>query len=385
MSRLDELIEKYCPEGVEYVKIGDVVNYEQPNKYIVKSTDYDDSYNIPVLTAGQSFILGYTNENYNLYLASKKNPVIIFDDFTGSFKWVDFTFKVKSSAMKLLTANTEYIMIRYIFHCMGYIDFSSSEHKRLWISIYSNFKIPLPPLPVQEEIVRILDTFTELTTKLNNELTLELTLRKKQYEYYRDGLLKFGEEVEIVQLKNVAEYSKLKIEAKEVNEDNYVGVDNLLQGKKGKTISSYVPNEGRLTKYDKEDILIGNIRPYLKKIWYSDRMGGTNGDVLVIHINDKSRINSRYLYFVLSSDKFFQYDMQYAKGAKMPRGNKEAILNYKFGLPSISIQERIVYVLDHFDKVCNNLNIGLPAEIEARNKQYEYYRDQLLNMKEWTE
>ena len=176
MTKVEELVKELCPNGVEFQKIGEVVDYEQPNKYIVSSTDYDDSIGIPVLTAGQTFILGYTNEKTGVYSSSKENPVIIFDDFTGAFKWVDFNFKVKSSAIKMLKANKKYTFLRYIFHCMGFINYTSSEHKRLWIGTYSDFKIPVPPLPVQEEIVRILDSFTELTA--------ELTARKKQYEYY---------------------------------------------------------------------------------------------------------------------------------------------------------------------------------------------------------
>ena len=95
MRRLEQLIQELCPDGVEYIPIGDVVDYEQPTKYIVQSTKYEDSYRTPVLTAGQTFILGYTNETDGIYNASKDNPVIIFDDFTGAFKWVDFPFKVK--------------------------------------------------------------------------------------------------------------------------------------------------------------------------------------------------------------------------------------------------------------------------------------------------
>ncbi len=182
-----EELNRLCPDGVEYVSIGNVVNYEQPSKYIVKSTDYSDEFSIPVLTAGQSFILGYTNEIDNIYKASKENPVIIFDDFTGAFKWVDFPFKVKSSAIKMLTANSDIATLRYIYHVMGNIGYSSDEHKRLWISIYSAMKIPVPPLPVQQKIVRILDNFTELTV----ELTTELEARQKQYEYYRNKLLTF--------------------------------------------------------------------------------------------------------------------------------------------------------------------------------------------------
>ena len=122
MSRLDELIQMYCPNGVEYKKIRDITNYEQPSKYIVQSTNYSDDFQIPVLTAGQTFILGYTNENNGIFQASKINPVIIFDDFTGSFKWVDFPFKVKSSAMKIITSNKE-VLIRYLFHLMGFINY----------------------------------------------------------------------------------------------------------------------------------------------------------------------------------------------------------------------------------------------------------------------
>ena len=144
MSRLEELIQQLCPDGVEFVHIGDVVTYEQPTKYIVESTKYDDSYVTPVLTAGQSFVLGNTNETHGIYNASMNDPVIIFDDFTGAFKWVDFPFKVKSSAIKILQADKKKTTLRYIFHLMGHINFSSDEHKRLWIGTYSNFTVPLP-------------------------------------------------------------------------------------------------------------------------------------------------------------------------------------------------------------------------------------------------
>ena len=87
MSKLDDLLKQYCPDGVEYVPIGAVIAYEQPSKYIVKTTTYNDDFDIPVLTAGQTFILGYTNEHEGVYKASKEHPVIIFDDFTGAFKW----------------------------------------------------------------------------------------------------------------------------------------------------------------------------------------------------------------------------------------------------------------------------------------------------------
>lgn len=119
VSKLSELIQDLCPDGVEYIKIKDIANYEQPSKYLVKCTDYDESYITPVLTAGQTFILGYTNETEGIFCASKENPVIIFDDFTGAFKWVDFPFKAKSSAMKMITAKKG-VLIRYLYHLMGF-------------------------------------------------------------------------------------------------------------------------------------------------------------------------------------------------------------------------------------------------------------------------
>ncbi len=189
MSKIAQLIEKYCPEGVEYKALGEVLDYEQPTKYIVKSTDYDDNFDIPVLTAGQSFILGYTNEPDGIFQASKDNPVIIFDDFTTSFHWVDFNFKVKSSAMKMLRPYNDENSFKYIYYAMRCILFEPQDHTRHWISKYSLFTIPVPPLPVQEEIVRILDSFTSLEA----ELEAELEARRKQYEYYRDKLLSFSE------------------------------------------------------------------------------------------------------------------------------------------------------------------------------------------------
>ena len=184
MSKLEKIIAELCPDGVEYVALESLVEYEQPTKYIVKSTNYSDEYQTPVLTAGQSFVLGYTNETEGIYHASKKTPVIIFDDFTAAFKWVDFQFKVKSSAMKILQVKSEKTFLRYIYHIMGKIGYSSDEHKRLWISSYSALKVPVPPLEVQREIVRVLDSFTLLTA----ELTAELTARKKQYDFYRNEL-----------------------------------------------------------------------------------------------------------------------------------------------------------------------------------------------------
>ena len=184
--------------------------------------------------------------------------------------------------------------------------------------------------------------------------------------------------VAMVPLKEVAHYSKLRIDATKVGPDNYVGVENLLQNKQGKISASVVPETGKIIGFETGNILIGNIRPYLKKIWLADCSGGTNGDVLIVQINDISKLLPEFLYYVLSSDKFFLYDMQNSKGAKMPRGSKEAVMNYCVPRPPLEIQREIVRILDNFTELTAELTTELTAELTARKKQYEYYKNKLL-------
>lgn len=188
-------------------------------------------------------------------------------------------------------------------------------------------------------------------------------------------------QVKYVKLKDVAAFSEERIDVTNVTKDTFVGVDNLLQNRAGKVKSIHVPQFGKCVSFRPGDILIGNIRPYLKKIWRATHAGGASPDVLILRANS-TKIDSSYLYHILSTNSFFAYDMQFAKGTKMPRGDKSKILEYKFILPPLEEQHRIVAILDRFDKLCNDISAGLPAEIEARKKQYEYYRDKLLSFKE---
>ncbi|NQH17835.1 hypothetical protein HO670_07335 [Streptococcus suis] len=588
MNHIEKMLQDYCPNGVEWKELGEVLDYEQPTKYIVNSKDYNEEYPIPVLTAGQTFILGYTNETEGVYAASKEKPIIIFDDFTTASKWVDFEFKVKSSAMKILTIQNEQVskvLIRYVWHYLGTITYKPAQHGRQWIGTYSKIKIPIPPLKIQEEIVKILDKFTEYVTELTAELTAELTLRQKQYNYFRDYLLNFdsgssgggannkvyqvewktlgdiaklkngkdwkslsvgdvpvygsggamGEfvseyaynkptvliprkgsisnlfylekpfwnvdtiyyteiddsqvvprylyyylttidlesmatnptrpsltqaildkipipvpslpiqqrivqvldnfdavcndlniglpkEIELrqkqyeyfreklltftaegvytdstvqyrqdlirllnwvfgpirVELGAVASYGNQKISTGDLSPKRYIGVDNLLQNRAGKLDATYLPEMVKVNIYEEGNILIGNIRPYLKKIWFATNSGGASPDVLVVQNQVKDCLVNRYLYHILANDRFFEFDMQNAKGSKMPRGDKGAVLHYQFILPTFSDQFRIVAILDKFDELTTSISQGLPKEIELRQKQYEYFRDKLL-------
>ncbi len=150
------------------VELGEILDYEQPTKYIVHSVDYKDEYDTPVLTAGKTFILGHTNEKDGIF--QDNLPVIIFDDFTTATKLVDFPFKVKSSAMKILNVNEEKADARYVFYVMQNIVFAFTEHKRFWISEYSKIKIPLPALEIQKQIVAELTNEQKLIKEKESEI-----------------------------------------------------------------------------------------------------------------------------------------------------------------------------------------------------------------------
>lgn len=317
------------------------------------------------------------------------NSIIIATSATiGEHALITIPF-LANQRFTVLSLKPEYIdkfNIYFLYHfCFTLDDWcqkntTMSSFASVDMNGFRRFPIPIPPLSVQTEIVKILDALTALTS----ELTSELTLRRKQYEYYREKLLSFDSLEQLnmggakKKLIDVAIYAKVRISADKLNKENYVGVENLLQNKLGKTSSNYVPTEGSFIEYLPNDILIGNIRPYLRKIWLADKTGGTNGDVLVIRLTDKN-ILPRYLYHILANEHFFEYNIKYSKGAKMPRGDKTAILQYEFDVPPLEEQHRIVSILDKFETLTNSITEGLPLAIEQSKKRYEYYRELLLN------
>lgn len=391
MSRLNELISAFCPRGVEFKTIGSLVNYERPDRYIVNDTNYDDEYGTPVLTAGKSFILGYTYETENIYQASKDEPVIIFDDFTGAFKWVDFPFKVKSSAMKILKSD-DITLLKYIFYVMGRINFTSSEHKRLWISIYSKFSIPLPPLEVQQEIVNILDKFT----KIEAELEAELEARKKQYEFYRDRLLTFGSDMKTATLGDVIfslntglnprKFFKLNTDDAE---NYYITIREIQNGQ-------IIPTD-RTDRINDEALRLCNNRSNLEAgdVLFSGT--GTIGETAVINETpanwnikegiytikpNPKYLNSKFLRYLLTTQAMKNKYMKKAAGGTVKSVPMQEVRNLTIPLPPLEVQQKIVDVLDKFNSLCSDLTAGLPAEINARRRQYEYYRDKLLSFED---
>jgi len=204
------------------------------------------------------------------------------------------------------------------------------------------------------------------------------------------GKLLDGVEVEWKSLRDISEYSPTRVDASELGAISFVGVDNLVANKGGRVDATYLPNTDRVTAYEIGDILLGNIRPYLKKIWKATNSGGCSGDVLAIRILSefKQTVDSQYLYYLLSSDEFFLYNMLHAKGAKMPRGNKTAILSYEIPIPcpdnkekSLEIQAEIVRILDAFSA----MTVELIAELNMRKKQYNHYQFEMLQFTETTQ
>ena len=304
------------------------------------------------------------------------NPIVQY--YKGKFVTADNRIATSNNTKILDNKFLYYFLLSKLDVISSFYRGSGIKHPSMYHVL--EMLIPIPSLSVQTEIVRILDALTALTS----ELTSELTLRRKQYEYYREKLLSFDSLERLNEgggkkkLIDVAIYTKVRISADKLNKENYVGVENLLQNKLGKTSSNYVPTEGSFIEYLPNDILIGNIRPYLRKIWLADKTGGTNGDVLVIRLTDKN-ILPRYLYHILANEHFFEYNVKYSKGAKMPRGDKAAILQYEFDVPPLEEQHRIVSILDKFETLTNSITEGLPLAIEQNQKRYEYYRELLLN------
>ena len=368
---------------VEWKELGDFLNYEQPTPYLVKSTDYDNTYKTPVLTAGQSLLLGYTNESDGIYEADKDNPCIIFDDFTTSFHWIDYSFKVKSSAMKMLKPkkNTNF---RYLYYAMQQINFVPQQHQRHWISKYSHFLIPIPPLSEQNRIVGILDTFTESIENLKKQISE----RKKQYEHYRDQLLDLEgkPEKDVKQFGEICEMIKGNGVQKTDFVDEGIGCIHYGQiythyGSFTYTTNKFVSKEvfDKAKKASKGDIVMTdtseNVEDICKSVAYlgEEDIAVSNHALIIKH-----RQNPKFLSYTTYTKSFFNQKRKYAYGVKVTGIKPDHLARFLIYLPSIEEQNHIVTILDTFEASIANLE----AQLSLRQKQYEYYRNMLLTFDE---
>lgn len=381
-SKAKKLIEMIQTASVEWKPLGEVADYEQPTKYLVASKNYDDKFDTPVLTAGKTFILGYTDETEGIYKASG-SPVIIFDDFTTANKWVDFDFKVKSSAMKIITSkNEQNVLLKYVYYWLNTLpnSLTDGDHKRQWISNFSNKEIPIPPLETQQKIVKILDKFTELEATLE----AELALRKRQYRYYRDFLLDFDNQIgggiadgykgrlKDVVWKTLGEVCENLDSMRKPITSNFRKAGNVpYYGASG--IVDYVEDfildgDYLLVSEDGANLLARKTPIAFSvsgKIWVNNHA----------HIlKFRTYAERRFIEFYLNNIDISMY----ISGAAQPKLNKQNLNKIRIPIPPLPEQEKIVAILDKFDTLTHSISEGLPHEIALRRKQYEYYREQLL-------
>lgn len=385
---------------VEWLPLGDVTDYEQPIKYLVESKNYNDRFTTPVLTAGKTFILGYTDETEGIYKASE-NPVIIFDDFTTAQKWVDFDFKAKSSAMKLIVSRDDQkFNLKYAYYWLntlpsGLVD---GDHKRQWISEYSQKKVPIPcpeepekSLAIQGEIVRILDTFTELTA----ELTAELAARKRQYNHYRDQIL--TSEIGGLEWKSFDEIGQF-IRGKRFTKADYrkEGIGAIHYGEiythygvcAHETLSKVRSDMAASLRFaETNDVIIAGVSETVEDVgkavaWLGEERVAIHDDSYAF----RHTMNPKFIAYAMQIDAFHDQKDKYVSRGKIKRLLIDGMKNVKLPIPfpddpekSLAEQRRIVSILDKFDTLITSLSDGLPREIALRQQQYEYYRDLLLS------
>lgn len=384
MSRIDQLIAEHCPTGLGFKELGELLDYEQPGKYLVESIAYDDGYTTPVLTAGQTFILGYTDETDGIYPASPDNPVIIFDDFTTAFKWVDSPFKAKSSAMKMLTPKADSLeSLKYAYYVMQTIAYAPQDHARQWIGTYSKFRVPVPPLEVQREIVKVLDTFTKLEA--------ELEARRQQYKHYRDSLLAFRDQD--IRWAAMAEVGKF-FRGRRFTKADYVedGVSCIHYGEiythygtsADEVISHVRPEMKSTLRFAKPgDVVVTDVGETVEDVgkavaWLGD------GEV-AIHDHCyafRHSMNPKFVSYCMQTTSFIAEKAKYVARTKVNTLLIDGFSKIRIPIPPRDEQERIVAILDRFDALVNDISIGLPAELVARRQQYAHYRDRLLTFRE---
>lgn len=389
---------------VEWKPLGEVTKYEQPTAYLVKSTNYNDTFITPVLTAGKTFVLGYTDELTGIYRASV-NPVIIFDDFTTANKWVDFDFKAKSSAMKMITSKDESrVLLRYIYHWLNTLpsELVDGDHKRQWISNFCNKRIPIPcpdnptkSLEIQRKIVEILDKFTTLEA----ELEAELDCRERQYEYYRNQLLSFdmlnrgGQRLNSVNIMSLGELGTFTrgsgLQKKDFTPTGigciHYGQIYTYYGTDAYKTKSFVSQEfaQKARKAKNGDLIIAttseNDEDVCKAVaWLGDEEIAVSSDACFY----AHTMNPKYVAYYFQTEQFQKQKRCFITGTKVRRVNSNDLAKIKIPVPPLAEQERIVSILDKFDTLTNSISEGLPKEIELRRKQYEYYRNQLLSFPE---
>jgi len=335
-------------EAWEQRKLGDLLQYEQPQKYIVVSSEYDDSFDIPVLTAGQSFVLGWTNEKTGIKKASPENPVIIFDDFVTSSHYVDFPFKIKSSAMKLLSSTNSTIDIDFSFNLLKQINYIPISHMRHWISMFAQFNVYAPRANEQIKIGQMFKKLDSLITlhqrKLDALKKIKSALLEKMFP--KDGssipeirFTGFTEAWEQRKLSDIADRITTISNDSGLPRVEYEDINSGLG-----TLNKNLQNKKSLktgVRFQAGDCLYGKLRPYLMN-WLNPQFNGIAvGDFWVLR---PSNSNEAFLYSFIQSDAF-QFNANISCGSKMPRADWSLVSEAYYFIPSSVDEQKFVGVL----------------------------------------
>lgn len=390
MSKLNELIQQLCPDGVEYKKLKNAVSIER-GKRVVKS-QLSQINGFPVYQ--NSLIpLGYHTEcNY-----PANTTFIIMAGAAGEIGYSKESFWAADDCFSVVCP--EEVSNRYIYHILLHKQevLRSKVRKasipRLSRNALDEIIVPLPPIEVQREIVRILDDFTEQTEQLKASLTAELTARKKQYEYYRDKLLTldvFGGGTSKCERRTLGDIAKFTYgytdKAKNAGDVRFIRITDINDsGYLSPSDAKYIDLTEESKKYllKKGDLLLARTgATYGKTLFFDSDEPAVYASFLIRIVLDNAVIRNRYYWHFSKSSLYWEQAEKYVSKGGQQQFNANAISRVKVPIPSLEVQDRIINVLDNFDAICSDLNIGLPAEIEARQKQYEYYRDKLLTFKE---
>ena len=384
MSKLEELINKLCPNGVEFKKLIEITTWDKKfngidNSYkkIFKHISAEqlkkfnsDSGSIKLLSTG--IFDGYAEEEKCKEFINKGDVVTLPSGGTANIKYFSGKF-LDSGNIIAITRDEKKYNIKYIYYNLINIQsliqsfYRGSGVKHPDMANILNISIPVPPLEVQCEIVRILDNFTLLSA----ELSAELSARQKQYEYYSKELFNFNDYVEFISLESIADIGTGSSNTNEAVEDGqypfYVRSQQV-----------YYKNN---YEYDDNSIITSGDGVGVGKIFhYTDGKYALHQRAYRINITN-NKVNSKYFYYYMKST-FYDYIQKNAFNSSVTSIRRPMLNKYPVPILSLEKQNKIVNILEKFEKLCNDISEGLPAEIEARKKQYEYYRDKLLTFKE---
>ena len=405
MSKLEELIKELCPDGVEYKTIEEICVVQNGYTPSKKEDSYWDSGDIPwfrmedIRTNGRILndaIQHITELGVRGKVFPENSLIFATTATVGEHALIKVPF-VCNQQLTHIHIKDEYletVSIDYLFHYADIIDDYCKNNTKGGSSLpavdlqkFKSCKLPIPPLPVQEEIVRILDNFTDLTA----ELQAELQARAKQYEYYRDELIREKEEYPLVKLGDFATIIRGgNFQKKDFVEEGlpciHYGQMYTHFGISADSVLKYLSEEvfNKSKKAVPNDIVMAVTSENVEDVcsctaWLGEEEIAVSGHTAIIHHNQ----NPKYLSYYFHTEHFFSQKKKLAHGTKVIEVTPSSLGDVLIPLPSLEEQGRIVSILDRFDRLCASISNGLPAEIEARQKQYEYYRDKLLSFKEF--